>query len=507
MRISMMLMISGGKKMFAVKKKLLSIILMLLVSTLATWAQPPDSTGMILVGGPAEDYGYGIDKTSDGGLIITGITASYGAGSWDVWLVKFSANDEKEWDQTLGGANIEMGRSVRETADRGYIIAGVSESYGEGGQDAYLVKTDDNGQVAWEMSYGGSEDDLANSVRQCPDGGYILVGRTKSWGSGGYDLLLLKTDDQGNEEWHQTFGGTANDYGYRVEVIPDSGYIVSGYTESFGSGKADLWLLKVDTNGEEIWSRTYGGSSNDFGGCVRILEGEGYIISGETHSYGSGKGDIWLIKTDTDGDILWDRTYGGSELDGGFPTIGATDGSYIISGWTKSDSQGEADILIIKTDEDGEEIWSKTYGGPGDDRALDIVELSDGGFVLTGYGKSNNDENYDTILIRLNEYGDAITGMGRITTTGEVLTYELSEPYPNPFNDQTRLTFTLPTTSKVDLAVYDIRGRLVAELTGKYYSAGQHTIGFKADNLASGVYFINMKSGNWVTTKKCTLLR
>ena len=207
----------------------------------------------------------------------------------------------KSFAKTYGGAYDDEAFSVQQTSDGGYIVAGYE--YDPWGDDAFLIKTDAKGNIIWAKTYGGTGWDEAYSVQQTSDGGYIVAGWTRSFGAGRNDIFLIKTDAKGNIIWAKTYGGTSSDYANSVQQTSDGGYIVAGETRSFGAGRNDIFLIKTDANGNVQWAKTYGGTSSDYANSVQQTSDGGYIVAGWTYSFGAGNYDIFLIKTDANGNI------------------------------------------------------------------------------------------------------------------------------------------------------------------------------------------------------------
>jgi hypothetical protein len=353
-------------------------------------------------GGTLGDAGYSIEKTSDGGFIIGGVTNSFGAGFCDLYLIKIDSLGTVLWERVFGGERSEFGFSVKETPDSGFIVVGYTWSFGSGLQDIYLVKTDREGRVEWTRTFGGENYERGQSVTLTRDGGYVIVGTTWSYGAGEQDIYCIKIDEKGNTRWSKTYGGMFQDMGYHVEQTFDGGFILVGVTTSFGKGEQDVYLVKSDSLGNIIWSKTYGGIKSDFGRCVRQTEDGGYIITGYTTSYGNGGSDIYIIKTDGGGDTLWTRTVGGSGTDGSNSILQTGDGGYIIAGWTKSFGAGDYDVYAVKTDSTGTLQWSRTFGGPDWDRGNAVAYAHDGGFIITGHTRLSGKNEADVYVIKIN---------------------------------------------------------------------------------------------------------
>ncbi len=360
-------------------------------------------------GGSSDDRGYSVQPTPDSGYILTGYTESFGAGDSDVYLIKTDANGDQQWYKTFGGTDYDIGNSVQLTSDGGYIVVGYTGSFGAGNIDVYLIKTDANGNQQWDTTFGGKNNDYGYSVQPTSDDGYIIVGYTESFGAGYSDVYLIKTDAGGNQQWYKTFGGTGSDYGYSVQPTSDGGYIITGKTYSFGAGEYDVYLIKTDANGEQQWYKTFGGTDWDIGNSVQLTSDEGYIITGWTGSFGAGRINVYLIKTDANGEQQWYKTFGGTSRDYrdyGYSVQLTSDGGYIITGWNESFGAGNIDVYLIKTDANGEQQWYKTFGGTDSDYGYSVQPTSDGGYIITGSTKSFSAGGDDVYLIKTDANGN-----------------------------------------------------------------------------------------------------
>jgi len=357
-------------------------------------------------GGSLMDWGNSAQQTSDGGYVITGYTYSSGAGYTDLWLVKTDAFGNRVWDKTFGGSSYDEGHAVQQTTDGGYIVTGYTESSGAGWRDVWLIKTDADGNKVWDKTFGGQDDDESFSVQQTSDGGYIIVGYAASGHDTSEDIWLIKTDASGNKVWDQTFGGSGYYRGASVEQTNDGGYILTAFTAEYGAGNHDVWLIRTDASGSKVWDKTFGGTADDGGYSVRQTSDGGYIVAGWTNSRGAGGQDAWLIKTDSSGNEVWDKTFGGTGGEAGYSVQQTLDGGYIITGRTESYGEGQDDVWLVKTDSSGNKVWDKTFGGRDDDAACSVQQTSDGGFIMTGGTESYGAGDYDVWLIKTDADGN-----------------------------------------------------------------------------------------------------
>jgi hypothetical protein len=415
----------------------------------------------------------------------------------------FAQPPDTLWTRTFGGGNDDYGEFVRQSMDGGYIIAGWSFSYGAGNGDIWLIKTDANGDSLWTRTFGGNANDCGTSVEVTTDGGYIVGGYTRSYGTGSSDIWLIKTDSLGDEQWSRTFGGSDGDYGYSVQQTSDRGYIVVGFTESYGSAYDAVWLIKTDSLGNEQWNRTFGGSDHDRGYSVQQTYDGGYIVGGATSSYGAGEWDIWLIKTDSVGNEQWNRTFGGSAWDYGYSAQQTADGEYIVVGFTESYGCGGRDVWVIKVDSLGNEKWNSTIGGMHWDVGYNIQQTGDGGFIITGYTGSWTGPYYDVLMIRLGRETYIETGLRHYFPKE----FTLYLPYPNPFNAITTVSFDVPHGSHVTMKVYNILGQEVAVLVDGWLPGGHHKVSFDGADLASGVYFYELTAPGFCDVRKMVLMK
>ncbi len=371
------------------------------------------------IGGKKLDEGIFLIQTSDGGYVITGATNSFGAGEWDIYVVKLDANGNLQWTKTIGGPENEEGNSLIQTSDGGYVIAGATNSFGAGYADVYVVKLDANGNLQWTKTIGGPGNEIGKSLIQTSDGGYAIAGETYSFGAGGKDVYVVKLDTHGNLQWTKTIGGKGWEAGSSLIQTSDGGYAIAGYTSSFGAGQLDVYVVKLDVNGNLQWTKTIGGAGEEIGTSLIQTSDGSYAIAGATRSFGAGGTDVYVVKLDANGNLQWTKTIGGKKEDLGNSLIQTSDGGYAIAGVTNSFDPGGGDVYVVKLDANGDLQWTKTISAK--DKNLiksSIIQTSDGSYVIAGTTRSFGAGGRDVYVVKLDKNGDACCAVSQTSRVG-----------------------------------------------------------------------------------------
>jgi len=345
-----------------------------------------------------QDYAYAMQKTFDGGCIISGVTNSYG-GNDCLYLLKTDAQGDTLWVRGYNTNGIIYGNSIQQTTDSGYVVAGNNG----------ILKTDALGRIIWGFTYTGVQ---FYSVQQTSDSGYIISGTVGSSGSSnGIDVYLLKLNTNGIKLWSKKLGGAADDVSTCIRQTSDGGYVSLGCTNSFGAGNTDIYLVKTNSNGDTLWTKTYGGPGSDGGTNSRqnleITSDNGFIIGSFSNSFGVNGTDAYLIKTNATGDTLWTKTYGGTGSEVIYNVNQAHDGGYIFTGYTNSFGAGNNDVYVVKTNALGDTLWTRAFGGINNDLGQSVVEASDKGYLIAGYTNSFGSGNNDVLLIKTDSLGNS----------------------------------------------------------------------------------------------------
>jgi len=363
-------------------------------------------------GGTQNERGYSVKQTSDGGYVIVGSSTSYGAGGSDLWILKVDGLGEFSWSKTYGGQGNDIGRDITQTSDGGYIITGYTKSFSSGGDmDLWLIKTDANGESClysdggtcsensskWIKSFGTSGNDYGNSVQETSEGDFIVAGKSGRIPS----VFVIKTNSSGEKIWENLYGTGPGDRAQYIIERQDLGFLIVG-KENANNVDDKLCLINIDTDGAEVWHSLYGGGGADGGNHISEVSGGGYIIAGATKSYGNGNwDDLWLVKTSTGGSMEWQKTFGGSYTETGNYAHEKDAGGYMVTGSTESIGQGLYDIWVVSTDYTGNEIYSQTFGGSMDDKAIRGARGNSGELLIIGYTESFGNGGENVLFIKI----------------------------------------------------------------------------------------------------------
>lgn len=503
-------------------------------------------------------YGSGYDEacciatTSDDAIIVAGNKGG------DFWLLKIDpSNGDTLWTQTYGGTGWDGCQKVQQTADGGYILVGYTGSFGTSYQ-IYLVKTDSAGNMLWHSILGGVDTEFAYDVQQTADGGYIIAATTYSFGAGECDAYILRTDNVGYELWTKTYGGSARDRIRAVDLTSDGGYVFAGWTESFGAGGPDFWVIKTDANGDTLWTRTYGGSGADYALSIEQTWEGGYIIGGPTDSYGAGAQDFWFVKTYPSGDTHWTATSGYGCTNVNMATHQMPGGEYVAVGYETQNSR--CHIVVVEGAKPPQVTIISPNGGENfvvgetcditwlaeDNIGVDSISIlysidtgSNWETIATGEA---NDSTYswtipDTpsynCLVKLLAYDSSLNigedqsnAVFSISSLGIEENNSSSGPLallhiaPNPFRESTEITFSMRQNAEekgIDpgstsfLKIYDVGGRLIRQWD--YPTASQSCrVVWDGRNdsgcgIPPGVYLVRFETRDHAVTKKIILLR
>ncbi|QRA43672.1 T9SS type A sorting domain-containing protein [Chryseobacterium cucumeris] len=510
-------------------KYLTSTFLFLIYSALAAQSAPSIEWQKAL-GGTHGESANAVQQTSDGGYIVAGhsmsndgdVTGNHGGG--DYWIVKLNPAGGIQWQKTLGGSHVDDAQSIRQTTDGGYIIAGSSNSSdgdisgNHGNYDYWIVKLDSNGNMQWQKSLGGSSMDMAQSIQQTSEGGYIVAGSSSSndgdvsGNHGGGDYWIVKLDINGNIQWQKSLGGSSSEQVNSVQQTFDGGYIIAGTTVSTDGditvsyGNNDFWVVKLDSGGNMQWQKTLGNIGDNMGYYAQQTFDGGYIAVGTSFNPSnleSGLPDYWVIKLSNNGTIEWDKYFGGSFHDNAITIRQTPEWDYIVAGWTASNNgqvtnhHGNLDYWVIKLDSSGNLKWEKTLGGPDFDYLTAVELTADNGYIVSGStGSTSGDVTghhgmTDAWVVKLSPEQLGISE-----------NHSINKPnlYPNPAKDFFYLDH-LPRESTISIT--DMSGR---KLFSQKYN--EEKIKISTSAFTEGLYMVQVKNKEEIIlTKKITITR
>jgi hypothetical protein len=359
-----------------------------------------------LYGGTERDIGYSVLSTEDNGYVAAGVTKSFGAGESDAWLIKTDSLGNLIWTRTYGYSGGDHVWDISATADGGFIMTGLVKMNDD--YQLWLIKIDKDGVEDWNRSFGGSGTQWGRCVKQTFDNGYIVAGHSDSLDNANTKGFIVKTDYQGNEEWSKIFTTTGDSPIFTVEQTIDGNFVFAGQIEvSTGIGRTG-WMVKVDQAGNQLWSQEIGDSfSGMFYSMQNSFDG-GYILVGQVRAESESETDVWLVKTDEGGQMLWSKTFGGIGTDQARSITHTHDGGYIIAGNTSSLGSGSSDFLLIKVGINGDEEWLSAIGTSSMETGYSVKQTSDLGYILSGRTNLFSNGHGDLCLIKTDSLGNTV---------------------------------------------------------------------------------------------------
>lgn len=384
---------------------------------------------VIIAGQPKNDKGRCIQQTQDGGYIVGGSTTGFGAENVDFFLLKFSQAGAPEWMKKIGIGWIDSVYSIQQTQDSGYmIIAAYYSATPPAGWEILLSKFSQAWEHMWSRKIGGGASDVCYSFLETADGGYIITGYTRSYGAGSSDIFLLKFSSAGTLEWKRTIGGSGEDKGYLVHQTEDGGYMVVGCTKSFWEYSWNILLSKFSSMGTPCWTRIFGGPGNDYVCSARSTLDGGYIVTGWTDGFGAGEKDILLSKFSPEGMCEWTTIMGGTGTDIGYSVQQTQDGGYIVIGTTNSFGPANYNVILSKFSETGIHEWTRMLGEEGSDVGYSVQQTQDNGYIITGWTDSFTPDTPQVLLSKFSPAGTTCRGNFVLPTVTSVA---LSMEMPN----------------------------------------------------------------------------
>ena len=459
-----------------------------------------------VIGNSGYDYGYSCKQTFDKGYVIGGTTSTFGSGNTDMYIVKTDSMGVPYGQKTIGGINIDQGTCIRQTSDSGYVFLGYTNSYGAGGYDFYLVKMDSSFNIQWTKTYGGTDWDFGNCVAQTTDGGYILCGSTYSYGNGNLDYYLIKTNSLGDTLWTKTYGGSNEDEAKSVVQTSDGGYILTGTTKSLGDTLGDVYTIKTFSNGDTTWTKKFGGLQADKGNDVLESISGGYLVGGETASIGAGSSDALVIRLSLTGSLMNTFTIGNVNADNAASIAELPNGRIGIIGQTKNWGTVNGDMYFTIIRSDFSFFNSTTYGTLKVDNGFSVEGTADFCFILCGTTTGFNNFLEDVYLIKTDTMGlSGFTGSETtfLTSVQDQASFENNKfiLFPNPANGNITLNLNSTLTKEqYEIIIIDVIGKEIAHV-----NSDSNNVSINTTDFPNGVYFLTLKNKDFISTQKLVI--
>lgn len=465
------------------------LVLILVLLPFFGFSQKDTIAHLHTFGSLANDIAEDIATTNDGGVVLIGSTASAGDGNTDIYLLKVDSACNYKWSLSLGGTSNDWGYAIKQTYDNGFIIASSSNSYGNGGYDAVLLKRDSLGNYQWQKTYGGNDWDFAYDVVQTFDSGYVFCGETYNITAGFSDVYVVKTNSLGDTLWTKTVGGSLADRGNVLIQTSDSNIVVAGIKNTF-TDSTQAYVLKFDKDGTLLWDSVFGGAKYDVANSIIETADGSFVFVGTSDSFGTTNNDCFITKISANGTLIWQNYFAMPQDDGAYDVVELTNGDILIASYTSSFGGGQKDALIFTVTSGG--WWAaknSTFGGLENEVANGLVIDLNGNMYMSGYTNSFGEGLNDVMIIRV----DTIVKQQQFTVTNnnDVAPISVQEYikeefevtiYPNPAKDFIEInTKQFP----IQLQLIDVFGKIILDEVIQ-----ESTNQLKLTNVSNGFYLL-----------------
>jgi hypothetical protein len=481
-------------------------IITLLVMTGSLCAQGPDSLWHRAFGDTLNDGAFSVIETHDGYYVTAGQMQVYNPDSakifLDIYVLKLDAAGDTIWARRYGRDRIDGSRSVIEASDGNYVVTGYTDSGSPGDYDIYVIKIDPDGDLVWEHTIGGSRgDEESFCVREAPDGSYRIVGTTDQYDS--KDVLLAGIASDGTWIWEYPYNIPGHQTAHELAFTPEGYLIIVG---SYSGATVDVYVMKTESGGDTLWTRTYNFGPLDYGMSVKPVSYHSYIVAGYSQAVIAPFYNAFLLHLQTDGDVNWSRFYGGAGHDNGYCVQVMADGGFLLTGETKSFGAGGSDVWLVRTDAAGDTLWTKTYGGINNDTGQEVEATSDGGFIIGGSTNSFGNGLIDLYLVKTE--GDP-AGLDRLKSAGTGFSVRA---LPNPSRSSVTISYDLHGRYRAYLDICDVAGRRVRRLSAEGCSAGTGSVVWNGCNqrgqrVSPGIYFLHLRAASASAAHKIIILK
>lgn len=478
------------------------LLISLVLCSASVMAQPGLIRFEKVYGSWSHDRGNAVAQTWDSGYAVVGSSSSYGNGVSALYLLKLDKYGNFLWHQALGGLNVDVGMSVVESSDSGIVCAGYTNSQGNGGYDVWLIKTDRNGNVLWEKTYGGSNWDFGYWIARSAAGGFILIGSTQSFGSGSSDIYILRLNDNGDTLWTRTYGGADEDEGAEIIELPSGHFYLAGKTKSFGAGGYDIISMKIGSNGDTTsgngWHRIFGGNLDDEGTSVALHINNELITEGNTYSVGNGDCDGIHIRYDLNGNFVTYSAHWSPGYEAHFSVLTHETGNFVTFGDRGASTGSEHDFRIDMIGIGGWYVWARDIGNSDNEEGSQIIRTKDGGFCAVGTTRSYGHGLTDIYLIKTDSMGQP-SGTVVLGNVDHEILLNKTHIFPNPSNG----VFSIMGNERCSaISLVDITGR---ECPVDWEQTGDRIL--ISTPVADGIYLLCCMSKKGLSTTKVMIKR